>query len=199
MNSMAETISARMLACCAGRERLLVAIDGRCASGKSTLAGELRRELDCAVFHMDDFFPRPEQRTDERLRTPGGNVDYERFGEEVLFPLRRGAEQVVLRTYDCAAQALRPPVRADAGRIVLIEGSYSCHPALWDAYDLRIFLTVSAQEQAERIRARNGEDALRVFLDRWIPLEERYFAAFRIQERCDLCFDTGGSAPDRGQ
>ena len=47
--------------------RLIVAIDGRCGSGKSTLAARLARELRCSVFHMDDFFPRPEQRTAERL------------------------------------------------------------------------------------------------------------------------------------
>ena len=67
--------------------RLIVAIDGRCGSGKSTLAARLERELRCSVFHMDDFFPRPEQRTAERLSQPGENVDHERFLAEVLLPL----------------------------------------------------------------------------------------------------------------
>ena len=35
---------------------LLVAIDGRCASGKSTLAKDLQKQLDCNVIHMDDFY-----------------------------------------------------------------------------------------------------------------------------------------------
>lgn len=34
---------------------LLVAIDGRCASGKSTLAKDLQKQLDCNVIHMDEF------------------------------------------------------------------------------------------------------------------------------------------------
>lgn len=190
MKSVTETIKKSILARCEGRERLLVAIDGRCASGKSTLAEELKKDLGCAVLHMDDFFLRPEQRTDERLQIPGGNVDHERFADEILRPLRDGAKRISFRAYDCASQALRAPSCVDAGGIVVVEGSYSCHPALWDAYDLRIFLTVSPEEQAERIRARDGEDRFRVFRDRWIPLEESYFSAYRIRERCDLCFET---------
>ncbi len=69
---------------------LLVGIDGQCASGKTTLAGELSQRYDCNVFHMDDFFLRPEQRTPERMAQIGGNVDYERFQREVLVPLKGG-------------------------------------------------------------------------------------------------------------
>ena len=57
------------------RGRVVVAIDGRCGSGKTTLAAALQKEFSCAVFHMDDFFLRPEQRTEERLAQPGGNAD----------------------------------------------------------------------------------------------------------------------------
>ena len=33
----------------------ILAIDGRCASGKTTLANELSQSLSCNVVHMDDF------------------------------------------------------------------------------------------------------------------------------------------------
>ena len=72
------------------KQTVLVAIDGSCTAGKSTLAAALARELDCTLFRMDDFFLRPEQRTPQRLAEPGGNVDYERFREEVLLPLKAG-------------------------------------------------------------------------------------------------------------
>ena len=61
---------------------MLIAVDGRCASGKTTLASALERETGCNVIHMDHFFLRPEQRTKQRLEEPGGNVDYERFQED---------------------------------------------------------------------------------------------------------------------
>lgn len=48
------------------REHVFVAIDGPCASGKTTLAALLQRRFDGNVLHMDDFFLRPEQRTPER-------------------------------------------------------------------------------------------------------------------------------------
>lgn len=81
---------------------LLVAIDGRCASGKSTLAKDLQKQLDCNVIHMDDFYLQPHQRTTKRLREPGGNVDYERFETEVLQPLLTG-EAFSYRPYDAHA------------------------------------------------------------------------------------------------
>lgn len=35
---------------------ILVAIDGRCGSGKTTLGEYLKGQFDCNLFHMDDFF-----------------------------------------------------------------------------------------------------------------------------------------------
>ena len=40
------------------RNQVIVAIDGSCTSGKTTLATHLAEIYDCNVFHMDDFFLR---------------------------------------------------------------------------------------------------------------------------------------------
>lgn len=169
------------------RGRVLVAIDGRCASGKTTLAAGLRERTGCGVVHMDDFFLRPEQRTPERLARPGENVDWERFLVEVLLPLRQDGG-AVYRPYDCRTQSMGDPITLERSAVVVVEGSYSCHPALWDSYDLHVFLDVDPEEQLRRIRARNGARGAQVFRDRWIPLEERYFQAFSIPQRCELSF-----------
>lgn len=169
------------------KESILIAIDGRCASGKTTLAAGLRERAGCGVIHMDDFFLRPEQRTPERLARPGENVDWERFLEEVLWPLRRGID-VVYRPYDCRTQSMGDPITLERSAVVVVEGSYSCHPELWESYDLHVFLDVDPEEQLRRIRARNGAQGVQMFLDRWIPLEERYFQAFSIPQRCELRF-----------
>lgn len=171
---MAEELEALIREVSAGRERTIVAIDGRCAAGKTTLAEELRQRLGCTVFHMDDFFLRPVQRTAERLATPGGNVDYERFAEEVLLPLRQGGD-VVYRPYRCAMGRLGDAVTVIPERIVLVEGSYACHPALRDSYDLRVMLTVAPEEQLRRLRLRDPQK-VEMFRQKWIPLEELYFA-----------------------
>ncbi len=171
------------------QEQVLVAIDGRCGSGKTTLAARLQAELPCRVFHMDDFFLQPHQRTPERLQTPGENVDHERFLQEVLLPAARG-EAVIYRPYLCAQQALGQAVSVPSARLTIVEGSYACHPALWPYYHLRIFLTVDPREQLRRIEARSGPEKLRQFVDRWIPLEKQYFRAFSLPERCDLLLTT---------
>lgn len=167
---------------------VLVAVEGRCASGKTTLASVLQDLAGWSVFHMDDFFLQPWQRTELRMQTAGGNVDYERFLAEILEPLKKGETEIAYRPYQCRHQKLAEPVYIKAKQVCLMEGSYSCHPALWDFYDLRIFLTVSPQEQKRRILARNGEDGYMPFAKQWIPLEEQYFKAYQIEERCDLHF-----------
>lgn len=169
------------------KEPLLIAIDGRCAAGKTTLADKIKKETDCNVIHMDHFFLQSNQRTEERLETPGGNVDYERFLEEVMLPFRSG-QPFSYRIFDCKSMDFVSEVFVKPNAVTIVEGSYSCHPALWDFYDFRIFLDIEPEEQLCRIRRRNGEEALAVFRDRWIPLEERYFSAYRIQERCDFSF-----------
>ena len=68
---------------------VLLAIDGRCGSGKTTLAGMIAQRYRAEVIHMDDFFLQKDQRTPERLAEPGGNVDRERFRQEVI--LRSGS------------------------------------------------------------------------------------------------------------
>lgn len=165
--------------------RIIVAIDGRCASGKSTLAAMLAEQFSCSLIHMDDFFLRPEQRTPERLAIPGENVDHERLLKEVLAPLAQG-KCTAYRPWDCHRQALGEPVAVKPTPITIIEGSYVCHPALFDFYDLRIFLTVSEDTQLSRIAKRGGEEALAAFRERWIPLEERYFSHYDVAARCDL-------------
>ena len=169
----------------AERERVLVAIDGGSASGKTTLGALLQSIYACPVFHMDDFFLRPEQRTPERFSEPGGNVDRERFLSEVLLPLREG-KAVDYRRFDCKTFTIASPRRIEPGRLNIIEGAYAMHPDLAPYYDLTVFLAVSAEKQRERILKRNTPAQAELFFDRWIPFEQRYFAALNVPERCDL-------------
>ena len=172
----------------ATKEHLVVAIDGRCGAGKTTLAAELQAHYGCTVISTDHFFLRPEQRSAIRLATPGENVDHERFLKEVLLPLKRG-RPFAYRPFDCSRMELGLPVSVCPGKLTIVEGSYSCHRSLWDHYDLRIFLTVDRQEQLHRLMVRNGT-YVGVFLEKWIPLEERYFEAFDLERRCELILTT---------
>lgn len=190
-----ETVILKELAHRKTDSPILLAIDGRCASGKTTLAARLQEALGCCVVHMDDFFLRPEQRTQERYATPGGNVDHERFLQEVLLPLSRG-QDTVYRPFDCSSMSLGEPTELKCGSVTVIEGSYSCHPDLFPYYHISVFLSLPPQEQMRRIILRDGEEYSKVFQEKWIPLEERYFAERDLQRLCTFsfpwgCFDRG--------
>ena len=68
----------------------VIAIDGRAASGKTTLSLALGDILGAGVVHMDDFFLPGELRTKERLSEAGGNLHRERFSDEVVSHIRGG-------------------------------------------------------------------------------------------------------------
>lgn len=166
-------------------ERFVVAIEGGSASGKTTLSQILSQVYDCTVFHMDDYFLRPEQRTPERFAQPGGNVDRERFLEEVLEPLSRG-EIVRYRRFDCSTFTLKEPVEVEPKQLVIVEGAYSMHPELAGYYDFAVFLDVSPELQRDRIVKRNGPEMAKRFHNEWIPMELLYFKGLNIKEQCDL-------------
>ena len=167
------------------KAHVLIAIDGPAASGKTTLAARLSKRYGADVLHMDDYFLQPHQRTPERYAEPGGNVDRERFLAEVLLPLSRG-ESYIRRRFDCRSMTLLEGVTVRPAALTVVEGSYSLHPQLAGYYDLRVLLTVDAGTQSARILARNGEEKHRQFIERWIPLENRYFTETHIEERCDM-------------
>ena len=164
---------------------VIIAIEGGSASGKTTLASLLTSLYDCNVFHMDDFFLRPAQRTKARLSEIGGNIDRERFLTEILLPLREEKE-VTYQRFDCTAQALCEPITVPRKRLNIIEGAYSMHPALSPYYDLSVFLSVTPERQKERILYRNSPRLAERFFSEWIPLEKAYFKETKAEERCSL-------------
>lgn len=163
-----------------------IAIDGRCASGKTTMASMLEKVLNAGVVHMDDFFLPVELRTEERFAVPGGNVHYERVRDEVL-PKLKAAEDFTYQRFDCSRMVFGEYVKVTGSDYYIVEGAYSCQTALGKYMSLKVFSDVDKAEQLERILRRNGEEALEVFVKRWIPLEERYIESLGdIEEGFDV-------------
>lgn len=172
----------------AEKGKLLVAIEGGAGSGKSTLGQLLERIYDCALFHADDYFLQPHQRTPERLAEVGGNLDRERLEEEILRPLKNG-EAVVWRRYDCCSQSLCAEEEVSPKALTILEGAYSMHPDLAGYYDLSAFLRMGPELQAQRIRRRNSPEMAERFFNIWIPMERRYFEQMHVESRCDLILE----------
>lgn len=168
------------------KDSVIIAIEGGSASGKSTLSEMLEEVYGCTVLHMDDFFLRPEQRTSERLSEIGGNVDRERFLEEVLKPLSEQRD-FIYRKFDCSTQMLCPPINIVPQKMTVVEGVYSMHPLLSPYYDFSVFLDIDRECQRERILKRNSPPFAERFFNEWIPLERKYFSQMNVKEKCSLC------------
>lgn len=167
---------------------VLLAIDGRCGSGKTTLAIWLAQQLHCPVLHTDDFYLPLSARCENWQQQPGANMDFYRLRQEVLQPLLC-AQPAQYRAYSCAAGAFLPPAPLPGAPLTILEGSYSLHPALQTDFAVRVFVTCPPDVQAARLQAREGARYTQ-FVQRWIPLEEGYFAAHDPAARCDFVLDT---------
>ena len=167
------------------RKARVIAIDGRAASGKTTLADSLALILGAGVVRMDDFFLPLSLRSTQRLAECGGNIHYERFCDEIL-PNISSVEAFSYGVFDCSKMELDGEREIPQGAWRIVEGSYSHHPKFGSYADLRVFCTVSPEEQMRRILLRNGERWAERFKNEWIPMEEKYFDAFGIREGAEV-------------
>ena len=182
---LTSTIADRL----ARQSAVLVALDGRCGSGKTTLAAQLTERFPQSItVHTDDFYLPPSRRVTGWEKIPCANMDIQRLRNEVVAPARAG-QAFSYQAYSCREGAYLPPRPLGSAPLVIVEGSYSCHPTLADCYDLKVFVTCSKEEQARRLLAREGE-RYSGFTARWIPLEEGYFAKFQIEQTVDFILDT---------
>lgn len=168
------------------REHRVISIDGPCASGKTTIGKLLSSFLECPCIHMDDYFLQAYQRTPQRQEEPGGNIDYERFHQEINEAWNQ-KEPIHMRSYDCSSQKLRKEVILEESPILIIEGSYAHHPFLDDMDAFKIFMDIDPASQIERLQKRSL-DRLDDFVQKWIPMETKYFEAFSIKEKSDYVF-----------
>ncbi len=164
--------------------KTVISIEGSSASGKSTLGSLLNDIYDCNLFHMDDFFLQLHQRTKERFDTPGGNIDSERFFEEIVLPLNE-KQDISYHRFDCSKMQLGKQEAVPFKKITIVEGAYSTHPYFKNYYDISVFMDIDENLQKERILKRNPNMTDR-FFNEWIPMEHKYFNAFNIKQKCDF-------------
>lgn len=163
----------------------VIAIEGRAASGKSSLADYLTLALDADIVHMDDFFLPPELRTEERLREAGGNIHYERFKEEVL-PKIKSEDSFYYNVFSCSSMNFAGKSVINNEKFRIVEGVYSLHPLFGDYADIKVFTSIDFDNQMARILKRNGKELAEMFESVWIPMEEKYFSEFKIAEKCSI-------------
>ena len=183
-----EEVASRILEL--GRRRsVLVGIDGRGGSGKSTFARELAALLrNATVVHFDDFYRPAEERKvraasgDDEV---GGSFDWRRARDQVLQPLVDG-EIARYQRYDWDSDELAEWHLISPGGMVIVEGNYSTRDELRDYYDLTIWVDSPQEIRLRRGVERDGEDARARWLEEWIPEEDRYVGAYQPADRADI-------------
>lgn len=168
------------------KSNLIISIDGRAASGKSSLAFLISNTFGGNVFHMDDFYIPFDKRREDFKEILGGNIDLDRFTKEILGKINVEGN-FSYKKFSCQKETFEE-VDITSSSINIIEGAYS--NLLEAEFDLKIFLNVNSEIQLERIKLRNGENAIENFKNIWIPLEERYIKETDLINNCDLLVDT---------
>ena len=166
----------------------VIALDGFCASGKTTLSEELEKRFGARVIHTDDFYLPRDMRSDGRYAEPGGTIHYERLRAEVID--RLGDPALTYGVFSHEIMDIARTRTLPASPVTVIEGAYASHPFFGAYADLSCFMETGPEEQRRRILARNGPERLRLFEERWIPYERRYEEAFGIRERADVLIRT---------
>jgi uridine kinase len=165
----------------------LVGLDGLGGAGKTVLAENIRQQLETDRFpvvtvHNDDFYlPSVNRnRLPADVKPIGGDFDWMRLRDQVLMPLRSGQIAKYAR-YDWPSDRLAEQHEIQPCGIVLIEGVYCTRAELRELYDFRIWLDCPPDLRLSRGLARDGDSVRSLWVDEWIPAEDRYYKNHRPQ------------------
>lgn len=161
----------------------ITSLEGKCTSGKSTITKELENKY--TVINIDDFFLSKNKKTKERLNEIGGNIDYELVKETILKikdAWKENKQVVEYTVFDCTKQAYYTKKITLKNKVIL-EGVYSYHKYFNDLIDYLAYLQVDFDTQIKRVSNRSLKER---FINEWIPLENRYFDFYKLEDICDI-------------
>lgn len=179
---------------------VVVAIDGRTASGKTTFADELAHTLSATVTgvfraSLDDFKkPWRDRYLYDRASGEGyyrNAFDIERIRSDLVGGFRAGQTMLCsidpITQIDHSAELIPMPDQA----ILVIDGVFALRPELRDLWDVGVWLDVDPQISELRATARDGE-----MLERYRLSEQLYLTEARPQQVADIIIDNDDiSAP----
>src|SRR6266699_327743 len=185
-----DTVVTAIRACPVSPQRLVVAIDGRNVSGKTTVAAAVAQAIGAVIVPCDDFFAASVSDAEWDRRTPeqraGDAIDWRRLRREAIDPLRAG-RTARWYAFDFLAGPRRDgtyplqttPTKRVPKRIVVLDGAYSARPELADVLDLSVLVEAAVTTRETRLAAREAPEFLRQWHARWDLAEEHYFGRVR--------------------
>ncbi len=172
--------------------RVLIAIDGVGATGKSTLAAALSRELqDCPIIGVDYFCHSPSGKSGEWWggNVEGYGVDWERLRDQVLIPASKGGP-VRFQSLDWGDWSLTW-VDVPDHPYLIVEGMTSLRREVRDFYDVKIWMDAPGETQLARVRERDGDHMINHWHREFIPLAASYCLDHSPRDAADLILDMG--------
>ena len=162
------------------KKPVIISIEGKCASGKTTLSNIIKEKFKATIIHMDDFFLPISRKSKDRLDEVGGNINYELVRETIINIRKNNCTNY--KVFDCTKQEYYEKDFAYSD-IIILEGVYSYHKYFRDLIDKLIFINTDYNTRIERLKERNNFDR---FINEWIPLEDKYFELENILFLSDL-------------
>ncbi|MFL6045207.1 MAG: uridine kinase [Propionibacteriaceae bacterium] len=169
---------AAVVAALQGREGTRwIGVDGKGATGKTSLAARIAAALPGSVIvHIDDF-ARPDLRGWERAR----------FVRQVLEPLLAGRPAHYQR-WDFDRNAGAGWHTVPTGLPVVVEGVSSTDMRVGVPWDFTIWIEVPYEIRLARALERDGPEMMERWLTDWMPSEDAYEQEQRPQDRVDLVY-----------
>ena len=171
-------------------EPVLVALDGRSAAGKSTLAALVAPLVSAVVIDGDDFYSGGSAARWDAMSAAekvSHCIDWRRQ-RSALETLARG-EAASWHPYDWEADdgtLQQTPVICEPASVVILDGAYSARPELADLFDLRVLLDAPAGLRRAQLIEREGEEYREEWNARWDEAEQWYFGKVMPPESFDL-------------
>jgi uridine kinase len=153
---------------------VLVAIDGRSCSGKTTLAADLVAALGATVVHLEYLYH----------GWDGLAAGIATAVSHVLQPMSRG-EGATVPQWDWYDGGWGEPVEVPVPDVLILEGVGSASSSVREYASLTIWLEVPEEDRRARAQARDW-DTFADHWDEWADQEDQLFSREGLPEQADL-------------
>ena len=155
---------------------VVIAIDGVAGSGKTTLAGRLKRDIaSCQVVHMDDLY--------SGWRDPLSQELTERVCNEILNPFLQGNE-VIYRKFNWHQNVFGETMKIAPTKTLFLEGVGAGQSAFRKTLSRIIWVEIDPESGFKRVIARDGEKVKTEMLN-FLKDQNKHFSAELTDKAAD--------------
>jgi len=173
------------------QKTILIAVDGRSGTGKSTFAKYFANELKqykikTDIIQTDNFY--------QKQKVARSNIDgyaygyfWEKLREQVILPLKNN-KAAEFKLSDWTTGKVFGQRKVEANQMIIIEGVISTYKEIADLFDLKIWL--GCQKEARIKRIVNRGDFPEEELKNWQIIEDDYVSGQNKLDNANIIIDT---------